>query len=108
MTAMLWSVDLTSLQRNEQFITIAFWLNGSWWHLSKRPFRAPDGSIETHLPADLATKLGLDLDDVFPIAYDISAFAYGLPEVTRGKILTEPREKLTKSQRMALILQRPG
>lgn len=108
MTAMLWSIDLTSQRRTEQFIAIAFWLNDRWWHLSQRPFLSESGNLESHLPNDLASKLGLDLNEVFPIAYDISQIAIGPSEITQGKILIEPREKLTKSQRMALALQRRG
>jgi hypothetical protein len=42
--------------------------------------------FKKHEPAELAEALGLTLDEVFPIAYDISAFAVGPDDIVRGKI----------------------
>ncbi len=104
--ATLWGIDLKDLRRTEQFVTISLWLDGKWWALSERSFPSDSGGLESHLPSDLASKLGLDISAVFPISYDISQFASGPEVIIRGKILTERREKLTTSQRIALALGR--
>jgi hypothetical protein len=104
--ATLWSIDLRDATATKQFIQISLWLDGRWWPLSERLFPTERGTIETHLPADLASKLGLALDAVFPIAYDISEFAHGPAEIIRGTISAEPRAKLTKDQRLALLRSR--
>jgi hypothetical protein len=43
----------------------------------------------------LAGFLGLHVEEVFPIRYDISGVAVGLDEVVRGEIPAEPAERLT-------------
>ena len=104
--ATLWSVDLGDAMATKQFIHISFWLDEKWWLLSERLFPTGKGTIETHLPTDLASKLGLELDAVFPIAYDISQFARGPADIIRGTISAEPRAKLTRDQRLAFCRSR--
>ena len=108
--AMVWSVDLKSIRQTQQFIAISFWFKTKRWNLSRyyeleRPFVDEKGFRETHAPADLALKLGLEINEVFPISYDLSRYAVGIPETVRGQILVEPIEKLDLKQRIALSLE---
>jgi hypothetical protein len=54
-------------------------------------------------PAQLAAILGLPVEDIFPVHYDLSKVAVGHPAVVRGRIDAEPTLRLTEAQRMALI-----
>ncbi len=55
-------------------------------------------------PVALAQFMGLPLDDIFPIAYDVSSIVSGDPRCTRGLITVEPELRLTKREVMKLIL----
>jgi hypothetical protein len=50
----------------------------------------------------LAQFLGLQVDDVFPISYDVRRYSQGNPAALAGGILKEPRERLTQGEIMAL------
>ena len=58
-------------------------------------------------PEALARFLGLDVDEVFPISYDITRYADGNRASLVGSILKEPREKLTRAQLIALAVPQP-
>ena len=88
--ASLWNIHLESLSETQQFGRISLWLDDRWWQLSERSFISDSRTLETHLPIDLASKLGLELQAVFPISYDISEHVNGPPEITRGKITGVP------------------
>jgi hypothetical protein len=47
---------------------------GEWWH------------SELNGPSDLTDALGLSIQDIFPISYDISDFATGVDHAVKGKI----------------------
>ncbi len=49
-------------------------VKGKWWH------------SELNAPSDLIKALGLTIEEVFPIEYDISAFAIGVKRAVKGKI----------------------
>jgi hypothetical protein len=65
-----------------------------------------DVDYERRGPAALAGFLGLRVEEVFPVAYDIGAVAVGLAEVIRGSIPSEPAEKLTEEELTALAVGR--
>jgi hypothetical protein len=56
-------------------------------------------------PQALADFLGLQLDEVFPIFYDISALSLGDRASLVGTIEKEHREKLTREELIALSLE---
>jgi hypothetical protein len=55
-------------------------------------------------PNALADFLGLQIDQVFPISYDIRHAAIGNASVLMGTILKEPREKLTPAEIIAMAV----
>jgi hypothetical protein len=57
-------------------------------------------------PSVLASLLGMSVDDVFPISYDISELCIGNPAVLVGTIYKEPHEKLTEAELRQLALNR--
>lgn len=55
-------------------------------------------------PAALARFLGVQLRHVFPISYDLGPLARGDAKALAGAILEEPRERLTRSEIIAMAI----
>jgi hypothetical protein len=85
----------------EQFLTLSLALGGQWFHLA----RYFDFDYDDRGPAALAAFLGRDIDDVFPIFYDLRPLAKGNPASLVGVVLKEPRERLTLDERIGLSLE---
>lgn len=52
----------------------------------------------------MAKFLGLEVDDVFPISYDLRPYSKGLDQALVGVVRKEPREKLELDDLMALAV----
>jgi len=99
---MLANVSLNNVRSTEQFLFVSVLRDdGSVFHLA----RYHDIDRESSGPSALADFLGLDVDQVFPISYDISEVAVGLPEVVRGEVPAEPREQLNDDERRKLMFE---
>ena len=57
-------------------------------------------------PEALAKRLGLRVEDLFPIHYDISSLCVGDSAALIGLIDKEPKERLTRAQLMELTLRK--
>jgi hypothetical protein len=55
-------------------------------------------------PEALAIFLGKDVSQIFPISYDLTAYATGEESVLIGEVLKEPRERLTRSEIIAMAV----
>jgi hypothetical protein len=100
--AHLGNIDLTDPRRTEEFRTISVIAHGQWFPMT----RYFDIQSEKYGPSAFAAFPGMNVDDVFPISYDISAFCSGNPDVLVGTIDKEPREKLTDAERRRLSMSR--
>ena len=98
--AMILYADTQDPRKNEQFVQLDIERDGQWFFLS----RYWDADYERNGPQALAQFLGMELDDVFPIAWDVSRYAKGHPAALSGLILKEPRERLPQDEiiRMAV------
>jgi hypothetical protein len=96
--AQLGNIDLSDPRSTEQFLTISVIRNGQWFTMA----RYHDIGSDKRGPAALASVLGMRVDDVFPISYDISELCIGNPAVVVGTIHKEPREKLTEAELIRL------
>lgn len=92
--AMLFNVDLTDLRKTEQLVQLRIEHNGRWFWLA----RYWDVDAESKGPEALAQFLGLSVDEVFPIQYDLTGLATGLASVIKGQIRKEPRERLPSDE----------
>ncbi len=82
------NVDLADPSEHEHFLTLGVYCDdGTQFVLA----RYHDHHREEYGPQALADFLGLPLDDVFPIAFDLSAVAFGNPSCLRGTIEREPK-----------------
>jgi ribosomal protein L40E len=80
--ARLAGVDLENAQWTMEDVGLSVEKDGEWFHLA----RLFDSSYDEFGPAQLAEFLGLRLEEVFPITYDISHAAQGKRDVLVGTI----------------------
>jgi hypothetical protein len=97
---LLGNVKVANPKLNEHFITLSVERDGTWFTMA----RYHDIERNEHGPQALAEFLGLRVDEVFPISYDISRFSLGDPAALVGTIEKEPREKLTRAQIIGLAV----
>jgi hypothetical protein len=98
--ALIGNVDVGNPRLTEHFLTLSVEKDGLWFTLA----RYHDFDYAQRGPAALAQFLGLPVDGVFPIAYDITQFVSGDPAGLSGTILREPREKLTRAEIIAMAV----
>lgn len=99
--AALSRISLNNARRTQEFLVAWFEREGEWFELA----RYHDVDYDRRGPYQLASFLGLPIDDVFPIEYDITAVAIGDPSVLRGIIHATPEVHLTDEQRIALTFE---
>jgi hypothetical protein len=99
--ATLSNIDPDDPGINEQFLALSVIRNGTWFHLA----RYHDVDAERRGPAALAAFLGLPLEEVFPIRYDLTALCSGSSEALAGQIRDAPRTKLSQAELIALAMR---
>ena len=92
--AMLFNVDLADSRKTEHLVQLRIAHNGEWFWLA----RYWDIDAERNGPDALAAFLGLSVDEVFPIHYDLTGLATGLPSVIKGQISKEPSKRLPRDE----------
>lgn len=98
--ALIGNVDPTNARLTEHFITLSLEHKGRWFTLS----RYHDFDYAENGPEALSRFLGLPIDDVFPIAYDIQEHAKGAAAALAGQIRREPRERLSRAEIIAMAV----
>jgi hypothetical protein len=76
----LGNIFLESPRRTKQALVASFYIGGEWIPLSR------EMNVEMYGPEALARRLGLKVEDMFPIAYDVSASCVGDCDAVRGSI----------------------
>ncbi len=100
LVATLGNLDVARPDKTRQFLVLMVYGPGDTSFGLARYF---DPWFERCGPAALAAFLGLPLDEIFPIAYDVSALVTGDPRCTQGVVTLEPETRLTRDEVMALI-----
>ena len=88
--AMLFNLDVTDARKTEQFLHLRIERDGEWFWLA----RYWDVDYERRGPEVLGTFLGLSVDEIFPISYDVRRYSGGDSTVLAGEVPKEPRERL--------------
>lgn len=96
----LGNIDAAEPRLTQEFLTLSVENDGKWFHL-KRYFDPGYGKSE---PKGLAKFLGLDVDDVFPIVYDVTRHVAGNRDALKGEIPKKPKKKLSEDERIALAV----
>ena len=98
--ALVENADSSNPTMNEHFLTLSVPQRDSWFPLA----RYHDFDYADRGPNALARVLNLDLNQVFPIAYDLRAYSKGNPAALAGTIVSEQDQRLSKSQLMDLVI----
>lgn len=98
--ALVGNVDAHNHRLNQHFVTVSIERDGRWFHLA----RYHDYDYGERGPEQLADFLGTRVEAVFPIEYDLRAFALGDANALVGAIAREPAERLTRAQIIALAV----
>ena len=102
--ALLGNVDLKSSLSTRQFLTVSIFYAGRRFHLA----RYFDVGYAEQGPTQLAELMGLSVDEVFPITYDIRSCCVGNLDIVVGVIEKEPKEKFSRSELISLAVPKPG
>jgi hypothetical protein len=84
----------------EHLLTLSIEHAGKWFDLAR--YHDPD--YTTRSPEALARFLGLAVDEIFPISFDLRPYVEGDPAVLQGSVLREPRERLSRDEIIAMAL----
>lgn len=84
--ALIGNLDTKNVRLNERFATFSFERNGLWFNLA----RYHDADYDRRGPSALARFLGISVDEVFPILYDVRPYVKRRYEGARRKGLEEP------------------
>lgn len=98
--ATLCNIDAKSPISTEHFLTLSVARGRQWFTLA----RYHDVDFADSGPEALARFLKFDLDDVFPIRYDIRHLALGDPQALTGLVLKAPRTRLTDAELASLAV----
>lgn len=98
--AMIANVDTENPRLTEHFLTISLERDGRWFTLS----RYHDFDYASKGPLALSDFFGLDVDDVFPITYDLSRYSGGNVTALVGQIPKQPSEKLARAKIIAMAV----
>jgi hypothetical protein len=99
--ALIGNVSSNDPRRTQQFLTLSIFRNGRLFHLA----RYFDFDFNEHGPHELARFLGLRIDEIFPISYDLTPLSLGDSRALKGTIDVDPPERLTRAERIAMSVQ---
>lgn len=101
MDGILSNVDLSDHIMTEHFVTLTIYrTDGKKFHLA----RYHDVHADTLGPVACAAFFGLDVAEVFPIAYNIESVAVGVPASVRRSIHVVPQRCLSGEELMRMAL----
>ena len=100
----LWGVvgnfDVINPKMNEHFATLSIESNGRWFHLA----RYHDFDFEKRGPDALASFLGIPVNCVFPLTYDLSGLVVGPRENLNGAVQRDPQPRLSRAEIIAMAV----
>ncbi len=98
--ALLGNIDESNARLTEHFLTLSVFQDRRWFTLA----RYHDFDYGENGPDALARFLGLSIEHVFPIAYDIQQYVKGNSAALAGLIPKEPRERLARAELISLAV----
>lgn len=98
--AILGNLDLENEKLTKHFLTLSVLRDRAWFTMA----RYHDFDSEKRGPLALNDFLGLTIEEVFPVSYDISDYCTGSPRVLVGVIEKEPIERLSRAEIIALAV----
>ena|ERR1700722_18192250 len=98
--ALIGNLDSRNPRLTEHFLTLSIEHAGRWFSLA----RYHDFDYADRGPEALSRFLGMTVDEIFPISFDVQRYAEGDPEALKGSIRKEPREKLSRAEIIAMAV----
>lgn len=98
--ALLGNVDPANPLANSHMLTLSVYQDGRWFTMA----RYHDYDFAQAGPDALAAFIGLAVDEVFPIRYDVRAWVKGVPEALANELPREPKEKLSRAEIIAMAV----
>jgi hypothetical protein len=99
--ALLGNIAINDVRQTRHFLTVSVFLREEWFHLA----RYHDLDHDERGPKQLAEVLGLAIDEVFPIHYDIGEWVPGAAtDVVRGTVYAVPLERLSRPELIKLAV----
>jgi hypothetical protein len=98
--ALIGNIDPHHPRLTEHFLALSIEHDGKWFALA----RYHDFDYVDRGPEALSHFLGLPVDDIFPIFFDVRMYAEGDPASLTGYIQKEPRERLSRAEIIALAV----
>src|SRR5258708_2695668 len=99
--AILGNIALYNSRQTRHFLTISVEREGNWFDLAR--YHDVDYSRRGH--AQLAAFLGMSVEKVFPIRYDLSPVVVSTAEGTRGAVPLDSDDRLSSNELIALALE---
>jgi hypothetical protein len=96
--ALISNLDTEDARMNEHFATLSIERKGTWFELA----RYHDVDYRQRGPNALARFLGLPVNEVFPISYDVGKYVVGDAAALKGTALKKPRTRLTRAKLIAM------
>lgn len=84
----------------EHFLTLSIEHGGRWFSLA----RYHDFDYADRGPEAMSRFLGLAVEEIFPISFDVQQYAERDPAALKGRVLRELREKLSGADIIAMAV----
>jgi hypothetical protein len=102
--ALLGNFVVNDIRQTRHFLTVSVLVRDGWFRLA----RYHDFDHEEQGPAKLAQAMGLAVDEIFPIQYDIGKWVSGAAtDVARGTVDAVPLERLSRAELIKLAASSP-
>jgi len=98
--ALFGSVDSANPRSNEHLLVISVLRDDRWFHLA----RYHDFDYAERGPEAMSEFLGLPVEDIFPISFDLRRFVTGSPEGLASTVLSEPSIRLSRAEIIAMAV----
>jgi hypothetical protein len=92
------NIDITNPQLNEHFLTLSKFHHDQWFHLARYH------DYDERDPIALSNFIGLNIEEIFPIHYDIRDLVIGSPAFLDGLIMKEPFKMLSRQEIIELAV----
>jgi hypothetical protein len=99
--ALIGNIDTSNPRSTEHFLTLRIACKGSWFNLA----RYFDHDYLERGPATLAVLLGSQVDDIFPIHFDVRHCAIGDQASLIGSVQKEPKERLARAELLKMAVR---
>jgi hypothetical protein len=100
--ALIGNIDVKSPRLTEHFLTLSIDRGGRWFALAR--YHDYDYDYSARGPEALSRFLGLNIDQVFPLYFDVRRYVQGDAAALANSIPKEPRERLSRSDIIALAV----